>query len=110
MSECKDNSCPAPTAPASGAQTCCPACKGACGGDPATCASIMWTGAFFQAMMAAKVELLKGKIIKAWGPMLNQSADATLESMGICWQSMLAQAKAKSDLHDKLADIMAAKP
>ncbi|MBI3291978.1 MAG: hypothetical protein HYZ73_04125 [Elusimicrobia bacterium] len=65
----------------------------------------MWGQSFFQAMKAAQVEILKAKIQKAWGPKMDKAADAVLEAMGVKWQSMLAQAKAKADLVDKLQGL-----
>ena len=109
MSDCDEKSCSASSSCCE-ESCCCPACKGDCGGDPVTCATRMWTGAFFQAMHAAHVDILKSKIQKAWGPMLDKSADAVMEAMGAKWQSMLAEAKAKADLAAKLGGIMNQKP
>jgi len=82
----------------------CP-CGTDCGGDPVACAMGMWTGSFFQAMRAAQVDILKAKIQKAWGPKMDKAADAVLEAMGVKWQSMLAEAKAKGDLRAKLQSL-----
>ena len=84
---------------------CCKACNTACEGDPIACASAMWGGSFFQAMKAAQVEVLKAKIQKAWGAKMDKAADAVVESMGVHWQSMLAQASAKSQLREKLSGL-----
>ena len=72
-----------------------------------TCSMIMWKKAFFEAMHEVHVDLLKAKIQKAWGPMMDQAADALLESMGAFWQSKLAEIRAheagegfKHKLHD----------
>jgi hypothetical protein len=65
----------------------------------------MWMGSFFQAMKAVQVDILKAKIQKAWGPMMEKAGDAALESMGVMWQSMLAQAKAKEDFRTKLQKV-----
>ena len=65
----------------------------------------MWVGAFFQAMKQAQVDILKAKIQKAWGPMMDKAADAALESMGAMWQSILAQAKAKEEFRSKLQKL-----
>jgi len=61
-------------------------------------------------MRKVHVDILKAKIAKAWGPMMDKSADAVMEAMGVKWQSMMAEAKAKNDLAAKLAGIMSAKP
>lgn len=83
----------------------CPGCGTKCGGDPYECGVAMWTAAFFQAMKAAQVDLLKSKIQKAWGPKMEKAADAVLEAMGVHWQSMLAQAKAKEDVRGLLRKL-----
>lgn len=80
----------------------CKACNSACGGDPIACATAMWSGAFCAAMHQVQVELLKAKIQRAWGPKMDKAADAVVESMGVQWQSMLAQSKAKCDFQSKL--------
>lgn len=82
----------------------CP-CGTECGGDPVACATAMWMGSFFQAMKAVQVDILKAKIQKAWGPMMEKAGDAALESMGVMWQSMQAQAKAKEDFRTKLQKV-----
>ena len=84
---------------------CCKACNTACGGDPIACASAMWGGSFFQAMKAAQVEVLKAKIQKAWGTKMDKAADAVIESMGVHWQSMLAQVRAKAELRERLEGL-----
>ncbi len=80
----------------------CKACGTSCGGDPIACATAMWGQAFFHAMKAVQVEILKAKIQKAWGSKMEKAADAVLEAMGVKWQSMLAEAKAQGDLRAKL--------
>ncbi len=76
-----------------------------CGGDPIDTAAGMWAGAFFQAMKQAQVELLKGKIQKAWGAKMDKAADAVIDAMGTHWQSSIAQAKAKADFKEKLRGL-----
>ena len=66
----------------------------------------MWGCAFHQAMKETHVDILKAKINKAWGPKMDKMADAVLEAMGVQWESMLAQGKAKGDLKEKIARIM----
>lgn len=93
-SRCDDSSC-------GSSQGKCP-CGSDCGGDPVACATAMWSSSFFVALKQAQVELLKAKIQKAWGPKMDKAADAALEAMGVQWQSMLAQAKAKGEFEAKL--------
>ena len=83
----------------------CPGCGEACCADPVSCGAAMWACSFFEAMKAAQVEVLKAKIQKAWGPMMDKAADAALESMGVMWQSMLAQSKAKETFQEKLRNL-----
>lgn len=80
----------------------CPCGTPGCGGDPIDCAIGMWSCAFFQAMKQVQADLLKPKIQKAWGAKMEKAADAVLESMGVHWQSMVAQSQAKAQLKDKL--------
>ena len=84
----------------------CP-CGTDCGGDPVSCAIGLWSGSFFQAMKAVQVDLLKSKIQKAWGAKMDKAADAVLETMGVKWQSMLAEAQAKAELREKLQALWA---
>ena len=90
------------SAPSTGS---CKVCGSCCGGDPIACSMAMWACSFFQAMKAAQVDTLKAKIQKAWGPKMEKAADAVLEAMGVKWQSMLAEAKAKEDLRTKLQGL-----
>lgn len=83
----------------------CKACGCDCGGDPIACSMAMWACSFFQAMKGAQVDLLKAKIQKAWGPKMEKAADAVLEAMGVKWQSMLAEAKAREDFRSKLQGL-----
>ncbi len=73
--------------------------------DPFSCGVEMWNQAFRQAILEVQVDILKPKIQKAWGPMMEKVADAAVESMGICWQSAIAQAKSKEDFRTKLQKI-----
>ena len=86
----------------------CPKCPG-CGQtvcpDPITCGMKMWHGAFFQALQAVQVDILKPKIQKAWGPMMEKAADAALEAMGAMWSSGLGMTKAKADFRKKLEQL-----
>ena len=83
----------------------CPGCGQASCSDPVSCGTAMWVSSFFQAMKAVQVDILKAKIQKAWGPMMEKAGDAALESMGVMWQSMQAQAKAKEDFRTKLQKV-----
>lgn len=80
----------------------CPCGTSGCSGDPIDCAQGLWSCSFFQALKETQVEILKGKIQKAWGPKMDKAAEAVLEAMGTQWQSMLAQAQAKTELRDRL--------
>src|ERR1041384_4595797 len=69
-------------------------CKPSCGSTPecpVECATEKWKDSFCQAMTEAQVEILKAKILKSHGPMLEQAADAFLEAAMACWQSQIAQ-------------------
>lgn len=83
----------------------CEACCGACGGDPAECAVLMWTSSFFNALRQVQTEMLKSKIEKAWGAKMEKAADAVLENMEAKWQAMLSGKKAHDDLKSKLASL-----
>lgn len=65
----------------------------------------MWQKAFFEAMHQVHVEKLKKKIEAAWGPNIDKSADAAIESFGKIWQSMLLQSEAKQEFASKLQKI-----
>ncbi len=73
--------------------------------DPIEHAKEMWHKAFFQAMHEAQVERLRKRIESAWGPTMDKSADAVIESFGKFWQSMLLQSEAKNELQAKLQKI-----
>ena len=83
----------------------CPCGTAGCSGDPIDCAAGMWTCAFFAAMKQAQVDILKSKIQKAWGAKMDKAADAVVAAMGTQWQSMLAQAHAKTQLRDTLQGL-----
>ena len=89
----------------SGSTIRCPGCGQTSCPDPVGCGTAMWVCSFFQAMKAVQVDMLKAKIQKAWGPMMDKGADAALESMGVMWQSIMAQAKAKEDFRTKLQKL-----
>ncbi len=76
-------------------QNCCPVEASAKG----------WNKAFFCAMQQVQVDILKEKIQKAWGPVMDKVADATVEAMGVHWESVMAQANAKKGLHENIASI-----
>ena len=94
-----------------GAGTCgssgrkCPCGSRTCNGDPTECATSMWGCSFFQAMKELQVEILKGKLQKAWGSKMDKAADAVIEAMGVQWQSMMAQAKAKAQFRERLTSL-----
>ena len=82
---------------------------GECESKEATCccpvdrAVEMWACAGHRAWKEVHVDLLKAKIMKAWGPQMEKTADAVIEAMGVQWQAMMAQGKAKADLKQKIA-------
>ena len=86
-------------------------CKPPCESEsecPIECAADMWKGSFMQAMREAQVQILKEKILKSHGPMLEQAADALLESMMACWQSQIAKvraAEAAGEFKEKLQNL-----
>lgn len=91
----------------------CPTAEAKCGclcgqspcQDPVACGAKMWVGAFFQAMNAVQVDILKAKIQKVWGPTMDKAADAALETVGTVWQSSLASARAKEGFREKLGKL-----
>jgi len=71
-------------------------CEPSCGAEtecPIQCAADKWQDSFCQAMSEVQVDILKAKILKAHGPLLEQAADAFLETAMACWQSQIAQVK-----------------
>jgi hypothetical protein len=105
---CSTECCPTETAATQqcGGSTNCPTETES--GCPIDCAAEMWKGSFLQAMRQAQVDILKAKIQKAWGPMMDQAADALLESMGAFWQSKIAEvraAEACQGFKEKLRDL-----
>ena len=87
----------------------CPACGGKCGGDVYECGAQMWSAAFFQAMRAVQVDILKAKIQKSWGSKMDKAADIILEAMEGKWRSMMAETKAKSEVREKLQSLWESK-
>ncbi|MDA1277077.1 MAG: hypothetical protein O2960_23930 [Verrucomicrobia bacterium] len=68
---------------------CCPSSSD----SPIDCAAEIWRDSFFEAMKQAQVEVLKTKIQKAWGPMLDKAADAMIDTAGAKWEVMIAKVK-----------------
>ena len=73
--------------------------------DPIEISMRMWHKAFFQAMHEVHVERLKKRIESAFGPALDKSADAAIESFGKMWQSMLMQSDGQKEFASKLQKI-----
>ena len=73
-------------------ESCKPSCESGCE-CPVEAAADRWKDSFCQAMTAAQVDILKAKILKNHGPMLEQAADAFLEAAMACWQSQIAEVK-----------------
>ena len=69
----------------------------------------MWNEAFCQAMREVQVDILKKKIQAAWGPSMDKVGEVILETMGVKWQSMLANGKSQMDLREKIAKIWSEK-
>jgi hypothetical protein len=103
MSSCDDKNTCSTTAASS---DCCPvekSLKGAC--CPIEAATELWTKSFFTALRDVQVDILKEKIRKAYGPVMDKAADATVEAMGAHWQAVLTQGKAQFDLKQNIANI-----
>jgi len=81
-------------------------CCGSQAMDPIEQSMMMWHKAFFQAMHEVHVEKLKKRIESAWGPTIDKSADAAIESFGKIWQSMLLQSEGKKEFASKLQKII----
>ncbi len=73
---------------------------------PIEAAIEMWQSAFFEAMHEVQVDILKEKIRKNWGDLMEKKGDAIIESMGTHWQTVLQQAKAKVDLRENFMEII----
>jgi len=72
------------------------------------CAAEKWKKSMCQAMHEAQVEVLKAKILKAHGPMLEEAADAVLAAAMACWQSQIAEVRkhqASETLKGKLLEL-----
>jgi hypothetical protein len=68
----------------------------------------MWAESFGTAMKQAQTEILKAKILKAWGPMLDQAANKMMETMGALWAVKIAEvraAEAKQAFQKGLRDL-----
>jgi len=108
MSQCCDNETQCETSCSKSTECCKSPCESGGSDCPVECAAEMWQGSFMHAMRAAQVEILKGKILAAHRPMMEQAADALLESMMACWQSQIAKvhaAKAKEEFKGKLFNL-----
>ena len=115
MSECGTNecstqsgSCSTPSGSGSPAECRCPGCGQASCPDPYECGMKMWAGSFFQAMQQVQIEILKPKIQKAFGPMMEKAANGTLDAMGAHWQSIVTKAKAREDFKELLRNLWTA--
>jgi uncharacterized membrane protein YheB (UPF0754 family) len=79
---------------------------GGCGpADPIKMSMEMLHKAFHDAMYQVHVERLKKRIDASFGPSLDKSADAMIETAGKVWQSMLMQSEGKKELESKLQKI-----
>jgi hypothetical protein len=110
MSKCCDNETQCETECSSGSCST-EGCKPSCGSDegcPIDHAAECWKSSFFQAMREVQVDILKAKILKAHGPMLDKAADALLETVSAHWQAKVSQVKAAEACHgfkEKLRDL-----
>ena len=80
-------------------------CGGSCAGDPHQCKLNMWLCSFHEAKKAVEVDILKAKILKAWGPKLDKEATAVLEAMEAKWKSLQASGQFKEQLMEKFEQI-----
>lgn len=102
MSECKTASCENPKTQTEQ----CPVEKAISEGCCPIEASIgTWKSSFATAMKETQVEILKSRIKKNWGPLMEKEGDAIIAAVGTHWQSMLAQAKAKQDVKEAFKKI-----
>lgn len=74
-------------------------------GCPVEAAAEKWKTSFCTAMQAVQVDMLKERIRKEWGPVMDKVADATVKAMGAHWESMLTQAQAKKGLREEIQVI-----
>ena len=92
----------------------CPVC-GHLGGiaDPFTNSPDVWIQHVTEAIRQVQVDILKAKVQKAFGPMLEKGADAALECAETTSQALFAQStafKAKEDLRERIRKIFSEKP
>ena len=73
--------------------------------DPVKMSMEMLHKAFHDAMYQVQVERLKKRIDASFGPGLDKSADAMIETAAKVWQSTLVQSEAKKELESKLQKI-----
>lgn len=100
---CNDHTCDTPSNDCATRPCGSPAAK-----CPIDCAADMWQASFMQAMRETQTEIIKAKIKKAWGPMMEQAADGVIASMEACWGSMIAEikaAEANQEFKQKLRDL-----
>ena len=103
-SECESGSCETSSGACESSKGC-PCGNASCSGEPLDCATGMWSCSFMTAMKELQVELLKERIRKAWGEKMGKAADGVVASMGVQWQSMVAQARAKGEFRALLQKI-----
>jgi hypothetical protein len=86
---------------------CCPIEKAVQEGNCPLDAMIdVWKGSFFQAMKETQVDILKEKIRKNWGSMMEKEADAVVSAMGAHWQSIMTKAMAQGELKENFKNIL----
>ncbi len=80
----------------------CPGCSGV---NLLDFASGMWRKAAFDALMELKKEKVKQRLEKSFGPVLDKTADATIEEMTQKFHSMIQSQMSEQNFRNKLAAI-----
>lgn len=76
---------------------------------PVDMAKSCWDASFMRAMCDVQTEMLRNRIKKEWGPMMEKVADAVIETHSTVWQSWLSMAKAKCNLRERMIEIWSEK-
>jgi len=81
----------------------CPSCSGQ---NPIDFVVTMWHKAAMAAMLEAKKDRIKSRIEKAFGPALDQGADAVVEAIQKKMQSAVLGSSSEQELRSKLVSIL----
>lgn len=65
----------------------------------------MWGKSFPGAMQAVIQDILKEKIRKAWGPMMEKEGDAVVEALGKSWKAHMETKHAAYDLRQNIKKV-----